>query len=276
MKFNYILFVCLINFISFAQKSEKIKGSKVVTTTQKDLINFKELELWNKLDVILIKGNTCKLEIEADDNLHETFVIKDIGKKTVISNNRRISGAKKMLLKITYNDSLNTIVLRDDVKVTGIEDIYNDNFTISSYNNSQFKMGLQSKNLSINSYDDSELELNIKSDNVKINALNSSELKCNISSKDVTFNILEKSSLKIEGSSENVKITTKESGSFMGKNYTISNCDIHSKNNSDVVLNCKINLKINAIDDSKIEIYSNPKIIMETFDGEAQLKKKSF
>ena len=44
----------LISMFGFCQKTEKIKASKNVTITQKELIDFKELELLNKLDVILI------------------------------------------------------------------------------------------------------------------------------------------------------------------------------------------------------------------------------
>ena len=134
----------LISMFGFCQKTEKIKASKNVTITQKELIDFKELELLNKLDVILIKGSSCNLEIESDDNLHETFIVKNEGKRLIISNNSRISGAKKMILKLTYNDSLQSIYLKDDVKVTSLNDLTNEKITITTYNDSKMKIGIKS------------------------------------------------------------------------------------------------------------------------------------
>jgi ABC-type uncharacterized transport system ATPase component len=69
-----LLFALLFTAFTFAQKKEKIKGSKVVTVTQKAVENFENLEVEDNIEIFLIKGSTQSLEIEADDNLHETEI----------------------------------------------------------------------------------------------------------------------------------------------------------------------------------------------------------
>jgi hypothetical protein len=65
----------LISSLAFSQKKEKVKGSKIVTTEIKKIENFEALEVLDNLEVFLVKGTECGLEIEADDNLHDAIDI---------------------------------------------------------------------------------------------------------------------------------------------------------------------------------------------------------
>jgi Putative auto-transporter adhesin, head GIN domain len=266
----------LLSLCSFSQKQEKIKASKIVTISQKELISFKELELWNNLDVILIKGTTCNLEIEADDNLHETFIVKNAGKKLIISNNSRISGAKKMILKLTYSDSLQAMYLKDDVKITSLEDISNENFSISTYNDSKLKIGIKNKNTILNCNDNSKLELVINSDDFTLNTFNDSKFEGSISCKKANISLINDSKVKLEGSTEDLILSSKDSSDYKGKNFISSNANVNGKGKSSIEINCKNKLTINAVNSTKIELFGTPKIEIETFDGEAILQKRGF
>ena len=276
MQKKYAIFMSFLSLFLFSQKNEKIKASKIVTISQKELINFKELELWNKLDVLLIKGNSCNLEIEADDNLHETFVVKNIGKKIIISNDSKISGAKKMQLKLNYNDSLQSIILKDDVKVSAIEDLVNENITIATYDDSKIKIGIKNKNITINCNDDSEMNLEMNTENCVLNILNNAEFSGNLICNKATINLIDKSSLKLEGTSDELKLSSKDSSNFSGKNFITSSTMIAIKNKAEAEINCKNKLIINAVNSSKIEIFGSPKFEIESFDGNAILQKKGF
>lgn len=276
MKIKLFILLFVVSFQLFAQKSEKIKASKMVTITKKELKNFKELELWNKLDVLLIKGLTCQLEIEADDNLHETFEVIDTEKKLRISNNARISGAKKMLLKITYNDSLQSIIVKDDVKLNIFEAITNPKITISSYNDANLKLSIKNKNTIINCNDSSELEMVIQTDDFVLNSIDNSKFKGSISSRNATINLMNKSSVKTEGTVDEVKLSSSDSSSFYGKNLVNTNAFVNIKNKSEVEINCKNKITLNAINNSKIELYGSPKIDLQLFEGEAIIQKRGF
>ncbi|MFY7811122.1 MAG: GIN domain-containing protein [Flavobacterium sp.] len=276
MKKIIILIIIFNSIFSFSQKTEKIKASKNVTISQKELIPFKKLELCNHLDVILIKGNECKLEIEADDNLHETFTIKNTGDQLVISNQNKISGSKKMLLKLTYNEDLESILIKDDVKLTSIHDFENSKISITAYNDSKLKLGIKNKNTTINCYDNSKFEVAIITDEFTLNTINDSEFEADISSLKSTISCIDKSSIEIKGTTEDLALTCKDSSDYKGKKFISATANVNCKGKSLIEINCKNNLILNAINNSKIELFGTPKIQIDTFDGEVLLQKKVF
>ena len=74
MKKSILLFALLIlTSLSFAQKKDKIKGSKIVTIEQKQIESFTGIEVNDNIEVMLISGSECGIEIEADDNLHDVI-----------------------------------------------------------------------------------------------------------------------------------------------------------------------------------------------------------
>ena len=61
--FIFLLFITNV----FAQK---IKGSRAVTISPREIAAFETIEVDNSFDIFLIYGESCAIEIEADDNLH--------------------------------------------------------------------------------------------------------------------------------------------------------------------------------------------------------------
>ena len=71
MKKIILLIFLLLSAMTFSQQKEKVKGSKIVKLEQKQVENFESIEVEDNLEVFLVKGKECGLEIEADDNLIE-------------------------------------------------------------------------------------------------------------------------------------------------------------------------------------------------------------
>ncbi|MDD2822077.1 MAG: DUF2807 domain-containing protein, partial [Flavobacterium sp.] len=74
-KYTTILLLVLVTTIALAQKKEKVKGSKTVTTELKEVERFNALEVADNLEVSLERGEKNELKIEADDNLHEIISV---------------------------------------------------------------------------------------------------------------------------------------------------------------------------------------------------------
>ena len=123
----YLLFTSLI----FAQQKEKVKGSKFVTVVQKDVTEFQELEVEDNLEIFLIKGDKCALEIEADDNLHEFITIDTKGEVLHIGTSKQISGAKKFSIRVTYTDAFKLLLAKGDTNITALAELNLTNFTFS-------------------------------------------------------------------------------------------------------------------------------------------------
>ena len=85
MKKFTVLLVLLLLSTSFvlAQKKEKIKGSKMVTTELREIGSFESLEIEDNLEVYLEKGDKAEIKIEADENLHDHIII-DLKDKTLL------------------------------------------------------------------------------------------------------------------------------------------------------------------------------------------------
>ena len=88
MKKQLLITCLLLTVLAFGQKKEKVKGSKIVKSELKTIDNFESIELEDNIEVFLVKGNDCALEIEADDNLIPFIEYKING------NNLRVSTAK--------------------------------------------------------------------------------------------------------------------------------------------------------------------------------------
>jgi hypothetical protein len=58
---------------TYAQKREKVKGSKNVTVVQKDVQAFDHIEVEDNIEAYLVSGSAKPLEIEADDNLQDVI-----------------------------------------------------------------------------------------------------------------------------------------------------------------------------------------------------------
>ena len=73
MKKFALLALLALTLPSFAQKREKVKGSKNVTVTQKELQPFDNIEVEDNIEAYLVTGAAKALEIETDDNLQEVI-----------------------------------------------------------------------------------------------------------------------------------------------------------------------------------------------------------
>ena len=105
MKKLALLFIAvLITGFSYGQKREKVKGSKNVTIEKKEIGNFENLEIEDNIEILLIKGDKCSLEIEADDNLHNEININSNGNTLRLTTLKEVGGFKKFLVKVFYNN----------------------------------------------------------------------------------------------------------------------------------------------------------------------------
>ena len=74
-KTSILILLLLTTTFLFAQKKEKLKGSKIVTIEKREIGTFEAIEISDNIEVYLDKGEKSELKIEADDNLHDIFNI---------------------------------------------------------------------------------------------------------------------------------------------------------------------------------------------------------
>ena len=273
---NSILFIFLILFNTtvLGQEKEKIKGTKIVTVEQKEVKPFENLEVEDNLEIFLIKGDKCGVEIEADDNLHDIIDINVNGSVLQLSSTKEVISSKKFSVRVTYTDNFKMIIAKDKSNITALAEINLNDFTFKTFDESKLFAYVKTKNFTLMANDKSKIELNLKSDQATIELSKNSRLKALISSSQLTFDMYQKTNAVIEGDAINLKLRLDNNAEFLGKNLSSKNAEITTEGYA----NCSIQVNTKAIIDasgkSEIQLFGTQKIDLRNFIDSATLYKK--
>lgn len=274
MKKTILLLFLLTTTFGFSQKKEKVKGSKVVTMEQKQIENFKSIEVEDNLEVFLVKGNECGLEIEADDNLHEFIDYKLSGSNLRITTNKDISSFKKLSIRITYTDELDMVIAKNETNVTALSDVDLKTVTFKSYDFAKLYLNAKCKNFTLMANDKSKIELNLKSEKAAIDVSKNAQVKALIASTDLLFDMYQKSTAIIEGDVNTLKLRLDNNADFNGSKLTAVNTQLFAEAYANGKINAKTNIVIDIAGKSEIEIFGEPKFEIKRFTDSATLRKK--
>ncbi|MBK9224118.1 MAG: DUF2807 domain-containing protein [Flavobacterium sp.] len=273
---NSILFIFLILFNAtvLGQEKEKIKGTKIVTVEQKEVKPFENLEVEDNLEIFLIKGDKCGVEIEADDNLHDIIDINVNGSVLQLSSTKEVISSKKFSVRVTYTDNFKMIIAKDKSNITALAEINLNDFTFKTFDESKLFAYVKTKNFTLMANDKSKIELNLKSDQATVELSKNSRLKALISSSQLTFDMYQKTNAVIEGDAINLKLRLDNNAEFSGKNLSTKNAEITTEGYA----NCSIQVNTKAIIDasgkSEIQLFGTQKIDLRNFIDSATLYKK--
>ena len=272
----YLSIITLIfsTSILLAQKAEKIKSSKVVTTSQKEIKSFNAIEIGDNLEINLEKGDKNEIKIEADDNLHDIINLEVQDDILMISTSKEAQGFKKLSVKITYTNNLNLVTTKDESVVNAIQEIILDNITFKTFNKSKLFLNVNSKNFILQSNDKSKIELNLKGENSFIELSKNATLKALINSVDLKCDLYQKANAVIEGDATNANLRLDNSAELNARNFNIKNGNLAIEGNANCSILAENSIAISATDRAEIALFGTPKIEINKLEGEAKLLKK--
>lgn len=272
---NIIGLVTLLFFTSLAlAQKEKVKGSKIVTVVQKDIAEFDELEVADNLEIFLIKGDKCALEIEADDNLQEYISINAKGKVLSLTATRDVSGAKKFSIRVTYTDGFKLLSAKNDANITALAEMNLSNFTFKIHDNAKVYAYVNAKTFTLMADDKTKTELNLKSEDATIEMSKNAQLKTLISSTLLKFDMYQKTKAVVEGDVINFKLRLDNNADFTGMKLTTKNTDLLAEGSSECSINVATKLVLDAKGKAEIKLYGAQKIELKNFLDNAVLSKK--
>lgn len=274
MKKIIFLTLLLISSFAFSQKKEKVKGSKIVTTEIKKIESFEALEVADNVEVFLIKGNECGLEIEADDNLHDAIDAVITGSTLRLSTLKNAFGYKKLSVRVTYTNDFKMVVLRNEASVTALAEVELDNITFKTFDSSKLFINSKSKNISLYMDDKSKAELNSKGENTIVNLTKNTSLKALITSTNMTFDMYQKSEATVNGDVDTAKFRLDNNANLTGKTLSVKNAELTCEAYTNISINVKSTIAIDASGKSEIQLYGDQKIDMKRFVDSAVLIKK--
>lgn len=269
-----LLFTMLLCVTGFAQKKEKIKGSRFVVVKQNDVANFNAIDIGEDFEVTLVQGDAPKIEIEADDNLHDIIDYSVNDGTFYITTSKKIVSKKKFAVRLTFTSELKTIIAKEKATINSLTDLEFNDLTITAKENSKVFMTLKSTTVKVVTAKKSRTELNITASSTVVEMSDSSDMKALINSNKLVFDLYQKANAKIEGDVDDLKIRADNATNFDGKRLTGVNCELVAEGSSDCMVEAKESIIIEASGNTEVHLYNNPKIELKKFADSATLYKK--
>jgi hypothetical protein len=269
-----LLLLLLVAPLAFAQK-EKIKGSRNVTSSAKEIADFDNIEVEDNLDVFLQQGDKAELEIEADDNTHDAIIISSTGGTLRISTSKDVTSTKKFSVKITYTSSFKVLVAKEDTNVTALTDLKLDDFTSKISGSAKLFANVRAKVFTLMANDKAKAELNIVSENSTIELSKTSQLKALISAPKLKVDMYQKAIATIEGDVNDLKLRVDNNTNFTGKNLLAKNADVIAEGNANVSIAVSGIAGIAASGKSEIDLHGEQsKIEIRKFTESSSIRKR--
>jgi Putative auto-transporter adhesin, head GIN domain len=273
-KIYLIITILLFSATSFAQKKEKLKGSKKVTLETKAIGDFDTLEVTDNLEITIVKSDKSSIEIEADDNIHEALGITLNGTSLSLNMAKDLGGYKKFQVRVNYTSTLRTIITRTESSVTALATIELDDVTFKAFDYSKLTLNAKTKNFSLIANDKTRAQLNLKSENSIIELSKGAEAKVLISTGTLKTDLYQKSIVEIEGDVNEMKLRISNDTNYKGKKLAIKNLELITEDYANAILNVNQSISIESTGNSEIELYGNQKIDMKKFNDNSKLIKK--
>ena len=268
------MLILLVSSAAFGQKKEKIKGSRNVTTEQKDIGEFENIEVEDNIDLFLQKGDKCELEIEADDNTHDAILINVSGGTLRLTTSKDVTSTKKFSVKVTYTDNFKMLIAKDDANVTGLTDISVTDMTFKTSGSARIYTNVKAKIFTLMANDKSRAELNVTAESTTIELSKNTQLKALISSPKMKLDMYQKAIATIEGDVNDLKARLDNNTNFTGKNLTAKNADIIAEGNCNVSIAVTGIAGIAASGKSEIDLHGDQtKIEIRKFTDNAAIRK---
>lgn len=274
-KYTLVLLLLVATMTTFAQKKEKIKGSKTVTIATKEIGEFNSLEVNDNLEVYLERGEKNEIKIEADDNLHEIIGMDLNGQALRIYTSKEASIFKKLIVRVTYTKDLTKVIAKNTTVVNAIQELQLDDITFNSVDYSKLFLNVNAKKFALIADDKSKTELNLKSENGSVQLSKNAGLKALVVATDFKCDLYQKANAAIEGTATNGIFRLDNNSSFIGSKFTVKNANVTAESYSTGSILAETTVSIAAGDKAEVQLLGNPKIDLTRFSGEAKLIKRS-
>lgn len=273
-KLQLTVIALLTIFLGFSQDLEKIKGSRNVVTEITELSPFNRLVIGDDFEIKILQGLAPSVQIEADDNLFNalSFEVQDGSLK--FNKLQRITSKKRFNITVIVKDSLKVIELKNNAELASGNTLELTDFTLITNENARAYLTLNATNFNFTNNDKCKAELNVTADTATLDLNDSTDLKALINTSNTVITMLSNAYAKIEGDTSDLNITTDNSTTLKAEKFTSKNCNLITKDKSDVYIDVKSDLVLEASGSTETYIHGTPKIELNVFENSAILRKK--
>ncbi|WP_298520369.1 DUF2807 domain-containing protein [uncultured Kordia sp.] len=276
MKKQFItVFFLLITITTLAQKKEKIKGNREVTTVIYEIDPFTTLEVKEELEVVLLNGETPKVEVIADENLHEIFNIDVVDGTLSISTSKQIRSHKKLEIYVTISKDLQRIHAESEAELKSVTTLTIDKAEINVLGKAEIDLRIMGDSLAINGFGRTKQRYEVSARELIVTAFEDAKIAANVTTTKLTSQI-EYANVQLQGQADTLYLEVKEKGEFIAHELRTKEIHVTATEQGKAVLNATNQITIDAHDRSEIDLLGSPKsIIIHKFEEEAILRKIS-
>ncbi|MGE6354349.1 GIN domain-containing protein [Flavobacterium sp. NPDC079362] len=269
-----LLLLLLVTTLTFAQRREKIKGSKIVTTSVKEVGEFDGIEADDNLEVYLEKGEKNEIKIEADDNLHD-IIGMDLREKVLrLYTSKESTIYKKLIVRVTYTNSLKQVIAKNDAVIYAIQELQLEDITFNTFDFSKLFLNVNSKKFTLFADDKSKTELNLKSEDANLQLSKNASIKTLVSAIKFKCDLYQKAVANIEGIAEKATIRLDNNSIFTGTKFTLKEANVTAENYAIGSVLADTTISIALGDKAELSLFGSPAITLTRFSEEAKLIKK--
>jgi len=229
----FLMFILVFSFLIMAC-CNVIKGSGKIETKSYDLKDFVEVEISNQFEVDIIKADTFKVEIKADDNVFNHLDVSVIG--------------NKLRLRSANDTKFINCTLKAQVNMPTIESL-----DVSGISKCEF--------------------VEFKADNFIAKVLGASTIKGSISATNVELNAEGASKIEIKGNAENVNIESFGASTIDIKDFYVKKAMIDISGASNTTISAEEEIKGKVSGASALYYYGNPTVNVDA-TGASNIVKK--
>lgn len=267
-----LLLVCF-GVQGFAQRKPKLKGNRNVVEIAEELPPFNAIELTDDLEVMIQKGTSESLVIEADDNLLDILKFDVKGGTLYISSFYKITSKKRLNITVYYAqlDALKLgtgVITMKDVITTGQLDV-------EAFGTARLILNASADIININMEGSSSGDFNVASDSLKLVLRDKIDAKVYVTGQANSLYMYKNASLTMGGNTDQFTAKMYGSSTLKGEEFLANNVVLFSEDDPDVRVHALNELDISAKGSSKISIYGNPRIIMTEFLDTSELHKEN-
>lgn len=273
-KITLLLVALIVTSLSFGQKKEKIKGSKIVTVAIKEVSNFETIEVGDNFEVFLVKGDKPSIEIEADDNLHEIINYEVSGNVLKINALKEPTAYKKFSIRINYSNALQLITARNEAEIKALATIELEKIIVKNYHNSKSFLNVNSNYFALILDDKAEAEINVKGESTSLELSKNSRLKALVAATECKVDMYQKSTALLEGTATTAKMRLDNSSHLTASKLAIGTVELETDGSAKCEINSSIAISIAAAGKSQIELWGEQKITIKKLANNALLQKK--
>lgn len=268
-----IVVLLCFGFQSFAQRKPKLKGNRNVVQITEELPAFTAIELNDDLEVMIQKGTSESVTIEADDNLLDVLKF-DVSEGTLyISSFYNITSKKKLEITVFYAslESLNLgngLVTMKDVITTELLDV-------NTYGTARLVLNASADVINVNMEGNSSGDFNVASDSLNIVLRDRIDAKVYATGQTNTLYMYKNASVKLEGNTDKLQAKLYGNSSLKAEEFLAKSVVLSSEDSPSAKIYVLNDLDLSSKGSSKTYLHGNPKITVSEFLDTSEIHKEN-